>query len=166
MTIRHPTSIMNHRVLQQVAPPQSVYERPANLFVARFIGNPPMNTMEGRVVERDGARAMEFEGGCLPLDPAHAAAAEAAGATSLVIGVRPENLAFSDDGALHAVIAVVESLGHERHLICRLTDGQMIIVRQNSDVPRPAEGTAVRLAADPMHLHVFDAVTERRIDPL
>ncbi|MBK5288375.1 MAG: ABC transporter ATP-binding protein [Acidimicrobiia bacterium] len=165
MTMGHRIAIMNDGVLQQVGPPQSVYERPANLFVARFIGNPPMNTMEGRVVDREGVRAVEFEGGCLPLDPAHAAAAEASGAKSLVVGVRPEHLAFSDDGALHAVITVVESLGHERHLICRLTDGQMIIVRQGSDVPRPAEGTAVRLAADPMHLHVFDAVTERRIDP-
>ena len=54
MTMGHRIAIMNDGVLQQIGPPQAVYEKPANLFVARFIGNPPMNTVPARLVSDDG----------------------------------------------------------------------------------------------------------------
>jgi ABC-type sugar transport system ATPase subunit len=78
--------------------------------------------------------------------------------------VRPEHLRVSSDGLLPATVTVVESLGHERHVISRLEDGQMVIVRQPSDEPAPGEGSMIRLATDLQHLHVFDAGTEQRIE--
>ncbi|MGZ4802705.1 MAG: TOBE domain-containing protein [Acidimicrobiia bacterium] len=69
------------------------------------------------------------------------------------------------EGVLPATVSVVESLGHERHVICRLEDGQMVIVRQQSSEPAPGEGSMVRLAAEPGDLHIFDVDTERRIEP-
>ena len=62
-------------------------------------------------------------------------------------------------------MSVVESLGHERHVICRLEDGQMVIVRQQSSELAPGEGSMVRLATDLENLHLFDGHTERRIEP-
>ncbi len=59
---------------------------------------------------------------------------------------------------------MVESLGHERHVVCRLEDGQIVIVRQAANVPAPAEESEIRLAADPARLHVFDAESEERVD--
>jgi hypothetical protein len=58
---------------------------------------------------------------------------------------------------------VVESLGHERHVVCRLVDEQLVIVRQSAHAPAPAEGTGTFLSAEPDALHVFDAVAGTRI---
>jgi multiple sugar transport system ATP-binding protein len=165
MTMGHRIAIMNDGVLQQVGPPQAVYERPANLFVARFIGNPAMNTVTGPIVRDGEAMAVAVATNRLPLPPAHAQAVAAAGVTDVVVGVRPEHLVLATDGVLPATVSVVESLGHERHVICRLEDGQMVIVRQPAADPAPGEGSMVRLATDPRHLHVFDTHTEQRVEP-
>jgi multiple sugar transport system ATP-binding protein len=165
MTMGHRVAIMSEGILQQVGPPQAVYERPANLFVARFIGNPPMNTIEGTVGRADGVPALEFHGNTIPFPPGHAAAVQAAGSAAVVIGVRPEHIRLAAESALRATVTVIESLGHERHVICRLPDQQMIIVRTPADGPIPAVGETVHLAVDPEHLHVFDAATTLRLEP-
>ena len=165
MTMGHRIAIMSDGVLHQVGPPQSVYEKPANLFVARFIGAPPMNTVTGPVVATAEGTAVAIESGRLPLPPEYARAVANAGLAAVVVGVRPEHLEFSTDGALPATVSVIESLGHERHVICRLADGQMVIIRQPSDESPPGEGSMVRLAASPEHVHLFDAATEQRVEP-
>ena len=138
MTMGDRIAIMNDGVLQQVGPPQEVYERPTNLFVARFIGTPPMNTIPGAL---------------------------AGAASDTVIGVRPEHLhliAARGEG-IDASVAVIESLGHERHVICRLADGTMVIVRQPTEIVPPAMGDSVRLRYEVAHAHRFDVTTEQRV---
>jgi ABC-type sugar transport system ATPase subunit len=163
MTMGHRIAVLDQGVLQQVGAPQEVYARPANLFVARFIGSPPMNTVSGRLDRVDGELVVQLPGTALSLPSELAAAVEAAGADEIVVGVRPEDLRFELSGGLPATITVVESLGHERHVICRLTDDQLVIVRQDAHEAAPAEGTAARLVADPAALHLFDATAGTRI---
>jgi ABC-type sugar transport system ATPase subunit len=163
MTMGDRIAIMNEGLLQQVGPPQAVYEQPANLFVARFIGNPPMNTITGTVVQEPESVAVEVPGGRIPLPGPVANAVHDRDLRAVVVGVRPEHLAFSTDGPVAATVSVVESLGHEQHVICRLDDGQLVIVRQPSAVASPTDGSQVRLAADPDHLHLFDAESEQRV---
>ncbi len=68
MTMGHRIAVLDHGVLQQVGAPQEVYARPANLFVARFIGSPPMNTVNGRVDRVDGDDwSRELPGAGIPL---------------------------------------------------------------------------------------------------
>ena len=165
MTMGHRIAIMSEGVLQQIGPPQSVYEKPDNLFVARFIGNPAMNTVSGPVVADGDGLAIAVASSRIPLPAPDAKAITDAQLTDVVFGVRPEHLRLASEGLLPATVSVVESLGHERHVICRLEDGQMVIVRQQSSDPAPGEGSMVRLATDLEHLHLFDAHTERRIDP-
>jgi ABC-type sugar transport system ATPase subunit len=81
-----------------------------------------------------------------------------------VLGVRPEDLTIGEGGPIKATVSVIESLGHERHVVCRLEDGQLIIVRQAANVPPPAETSEVGLATDAARLHVFDADSEERVD--
>jgi multiple sugar transport system ATP-binding protein len=166
MTMGHRIAIMNDGVLQQVGPPQAVYEQPANLFVARFIGNPAMNTVRTPVVREGEGLAVAIGASRVPMPAPYARAVGDAGLTDVVIGVRPEHLKISSEGALPATVTVIESLGHERHLICRLEDGQMVIVRQPSSEPAPGEGSMVRLATELTSLHIFDAHTERRVEPV
>jgi multiple sugar transport system ATP-binding protein len=142
MTMGHRIAIMSDGVLQQVGEPQAVYATPANLFVARFIGTPPMNTLPGPVFGEDA---------------------------DVVVGIRPEHLAFdppangSVPGAgFDASVAVVESLGHERHVICRVASGETVTVRQPSSAPPPEVDRSVRIVYRSGDLHRFDAASGTR----
>ncbi|HEY7625750.1 MAG TPA: ABC transporter ATP-binding protein [Ilumatobacteraceae bacterium] len=134
MTMGTHVAVMNEGQLQQIGTPQQVYSRPETVFVARFIGTPPMNVMPAGVFERSDA----------------------------LVGVRPEHLRVGADG-MAATVRVVEQLGHETLLICD-ADGARVVVRQDADAAVPSPGSAVHLDAAELHRHRFDPVTERRLD--
>ena len=163
MTMGHRIAILDTGVLQQIGAPQDVYSRPANLFVARFIGSPPMNTVTGRINRINETLVAEIPGGHIPLDDELATAVTAAGVDEVVIGVRPEALRFDAVDGIPALVSVVESLGHERHVVCRLDDHQLVIVRQDAHESAPAEGSTTFLVADAHALHVFDPTSGNRI---
>ncbi len=159
MTMATRIAVMNDGTLQQVGAPQNVYERPANTFVAQFIGSPPMNVVPG-TIERDGpAVAVRLPGGSVALPPATASAA----GPGVLVGVRPEHLLI-DDGPVKATVRVVESLGHERHIICDVSTEDFVIVRVPADAPVPRVGATIGLTTAPEHLHLFDSTTTRRIN--
>ena len=165
MTMGDRIAILEDGRLQQVGPPQDVYAKPGNLFVARFIGTPPMNTVRGPVTREGEGLAVSLAGGVVPLPESVAHAVAARGVNEVIVGVRPEHLLIEPEGVVRALVTVVESLGHERHIVCRLEDGQMVIVRQPSDEPSPGESEVIGLVADPADLHVFDAESGLRIEP-
>jgi multiple sugar transport system ATP-binding protein len=164
MTMGDRIAILDQGVLQQVAGPQEVYARPENLFVARFIGNPPMNTIRGDVVRHNGGLGVRIPGGVVGLPSALGGAVEQRALDQVVLGVRPEDLMFAEGGPVKAMVSVVEALGHERHVMCRLPDGQLVIVRQPASATSPAEESDIGVAVDAANLHVFDAATEKRVD--
>ncbi|MGH9014148.1 MAG: ABC transporter ATP-binding protein [Acidimicrobiia bacterium] len=165
MTMGSRIAILNEGVLQQVGPPQGVYDHPANLFVARFIGNPPMNTVTGRVTRAAGnGHSVAVPGGAVALSPAVGKALNRLALEEVVVGVRAEHLELAADGPIAVTVSVVESLGHERHVFCRLADGQPVIVRQPASAPPPAEQARMKLTFDDAHLHLFDPATERRVE--
>jgi multiple sugar transport system ATP-binding protein len=88
----------------------------------------------------------------------------AAGLERVVLGVRPEDLRIAQGEGVDATVAVVESLGHESHVACRLDDGQLVIVRQRAQADVPAPEEKVKLVALPELLHVFDPDTGDRVD--
>jgi multiple sugar transport system ATP-binding protein len=163
MTMGNRIAILDRGVLQQIGAPQDVYARPANLFVARFIGSPPMNTVTARVGRVDATLVAEIPGGHIPLEASLAGEVEARGLDEVVVGVRPEDLRFAAADGIPAQVTVVESLGHERHVVCRLDDQQLVIVRQDAHESAPAEGSPTRLRADNSALHVFDPTTGDRV---
>ena len=71
----------------------------------------------------------------------------------------------ADGAGLPATVTVIESLGHERHVVCRLEDGTLVIVRQAGDEPVPSVGARVSIATDAEHLHLFEATSGSRIEP-
>ena len=165
MTMGDRIAVISDGKVQQTGPPQEVYDRPANVFVAKFIGSPPMNTLLGVVETEDGVTAVVLPGGRVRVpEPLARGLIELDLATALV-GVRPEHLILSENGPVHASVLLVESLGHELLVACRVNDATIVIVRLDaaSDVPHPGE--AVRLACSPDHLHVFDPTTGLRIEP-
>lgn len=85
----------------------------------------------------------------------------------VVIGVRPEHLHVADHPAdgLRGTVVVIESLGHEQHVVCHLADGSTVIVRQASSINAPAVGSSVTLTFAAADVHRFDAATGLRTTP-
>ena len=168
MTMGHRIAIMEGGVLQQVAAPDEVYARPANTFVAGFIGNPPMNLLDGEARAGGGAGATVTVGDLAV--PIAAELAERVGDDAeVVLGIRPEHVHLDDASPLRAEVAVVEELGHERHVVCRSDDGTLVTVREAVDDTRPdrelAVGEAVGLAVDAGAVHLFRRADGERIGP-
>jgi multiple sugar transport system ATP-binding protein len=192
MTLGDRVAVMRLGVLQQVASPQELYDHPANLFVAGFIGSPAMNFMGGTL--EDGKLRTGL--GDLPLSPRHRQAIEAAGASrEVIVGIRPEHF---EDVALvppdlrpnglefNATIDVIESLGSDKFVFFTQELGQTANVAELEELARdsgradtggsgetvvarldPAsrvtEGEASRLWVDGRKLHVFDPASGRNL---
>jgi ABC-type sugar transport system ATPase subunit len=136
MTMGTRVAVMSRGQLQQIDTPQQVYAKPETVFVARFIGTPPMNVMPAGLFERSDA----------------------------LVGVRPEHLEISSNGGgLPVTVRMVEQLGHETLLICD-AHGTRVVVRQDAEAQVPAIGSVLHLDATEAHRHRFDPLTERRVD--
>ena len=142
MTMGDRIAVMSEGKLQQVAAPEALYARPANSFVAHFLGSPGMNLMEGMLVEsgapavgagatQRGTLSVAFPGASVPL-PAEVADTVRGAGPDVVLGLRPESLHLSDDGVIGATVVIVELLGAETHVICQSETGARIIVRQGA----------------------------------
>jgi ABC-type sugar transport system ATPase subunit len=162
MTMADRIAVMSEGRLQQVGPPQAVYDRPQNLFVARFIGSPPMDVVEGRVTGTTGAEVTVDLGEAGSVTASLPAGTSVADGRTVSVGVRPEHLGLGS-GDLHGVVEVVESLGHERHVFVDL-GGHRVIVRQSAEDGAPAAGSRVDLAVQAQHVHLFDSESTERIN--
>jgi ABC-type sugar transport system ATPase subunit len=158
MTMAHRIAILSAGRLQQVGTPQEVYEAPANLFVAQFIGTPPMNTLTGTFTT-DGGPAIRVGQSRFPVPADLKTRLE--GGQGVIVGARPEHLDVSDDGTVAHDVRAVEWLGHEC-LIFGSVEGSPVVVRQAGMAPLPAGGT-IRLAVDPANVHLFDPETTERL---
>ncbi|MGQ0831992.1 MAG: ABC transporter ATP-binding protein [Microthrixaceae bacterium] len=158
MTMADRIAVLDQGRLQQVGPPQAVYERPANLFVARFIGSPPMNTVPAVVRSRAGMVSIEIGAGRLDV----ATVDPLPDGLHVVAGIRPEHLRIAA-GPITAVVRAMEWLGHERHVYCDV-QGASLVVRDTGAGVGARPGDEVTLAANPGSVHLFDAVTSERLN--
>jgi multiple sugar transport system ATP-binding protein len=160
MTLGDRIVVMSGGVVQQCAAPLTVYAYPANAFVARFIGTPPMNLFEGRLEAVGDSFEFVSSAFRIPLpDFMRPALAESAG-KPVLFGVRPEDLRLVDaaDGAIPAVAKMKETLGNE--LIVHLEqDGKRFLCRVDPYSGPRLEGT-LHLRPVLERCHVFDAATE------
>jgi multiple sugar transport system ATP-binding protein len=150
MTMADKIVVMNAGDIEQVGAPLAVYDRPANLFVAEFIGSPAMNLVRG--IARDGG--VEAAGMTLPAGPG------AEGGRAVVWGIRPEHLALAGEG-LPARVRVVEPTGAETMVYLEFA-GQEIAAVFHDRVDL-APGQEVRLAPRVDKVHLFDPGTGRRL---
>ena len=160
MTMATRIAVINEGRLQQVGPPQAVYERPHNLFVARFIGSPPMNTIPAVFRVDAGEAFVEVGGGRFP---AGAVGGEpVVDGAKVVVGVRPEHLRFGAS-QVEVTVTAVEWLGHERHVVCDL-DGTELTIREPTGGAAPAVGDRLTVTTDAGHIHLFDPDTTERLN--
>ena len=150
MTMADRIAILNDGQLHQVGTPREVYDTPADLFVAGFIGTPPMNTAPVTLSEGDallGESRVPLGRSTMP--------------ERAVLGVRPEHLHINPRGPLRATVHQTEWLGHEALLRLQLAgvegQGTGWIARLATEAAPPEPGSEVRLAAAPGSIHLFDA---------
>ena len=164
MTLADRVVVMSRARIQQIGTPQDIYERPANLFVAGFIGSPPMNllpgSLQGGVFSAPGVRIAGFATGSTS-----AAAGAAAPAANVVLGVRPEDLGVvtADDtaAAMAAEVFAFELTGDATLVTLKL--GDLLVTAKAGKFYRSAMGQRVGLRVDAARCHLFDAGTQARI---
>jgi multiple sugar transport system ATP-binding protein len=169
MTLGERIAVLDRGEIQQIDAPMRVYERPANLFVAGFIGSPAMNLLRGRIVREDGLR-LELGFARVPLGNSggfHGDLAALIG-ESVVAGLRPEDLRLAAAAApspreprVRAVLELIEPVGNEAFLNTRAGDTELLLRVPPQSLPAPGE--EVTLTFSPERLHLFDPRTGRRI---
>jgi sn-glycerol 3-phosphate transport system ATP-binding protein len=158
MTLGDRLVVMQAGHAAQVATPMEIWARPADTYVAGFIGSPAMNFLEGVLVE--GGRAVLLRAGPV----LHFVDGPRAGPDGqrLTIGIRPEHMRRDPEAGLELALDLVEPLGSETVLHGRLPGGEALTAKLHGAVP--AAGGALRLAIPAAELHVFDAASGRRLD--
>jgi len=145
--------VMNAGNVDQIGPPLDLYERPATVFVAGFIGSPAMNLVSGQLEARGVAI------GDLAL-PVNGGAGEAG--RKVTVGLRPESLGLAGDGPIPIKTELLERLGADTIVHGRLGDGTALTARAPGTLALRL-GETIRLAIGPEHIHLFDPESGRRL---
>ncbi len=156
MTMADRIAVLNHGRLQQYGPPEELYRRPANMFVAGFIGTTPTNFIEGTITGSKPLR-FEFDGrvielGDLSFDDTP---------LEVVLGIRPEDVELTEEGELEGEIYVIEPLGREL-LVTISLDGLHIKAVTGTD-SNLRMGQRVKFRIPPEKVYLFDKATGRSL---
>ena len=167
MTMGDRIVVMERGTIQQAAPPLAVYQRPANLFVAGFIGTPPMNFLKGRIVLDQGACHFKHALGRIVVPERCACSVGPFLEREVVLGFRPEAVGAEHDetagcAIIQGTVDVVEPMGAETFVQIVLEDGTRVVARVSPErlfLP----GAIVALPVSLEHALFFDAVTGNAI---
>jgi multiple sugar transport system ATP-binding protein len=166
MTMGHRIAVMNGGKIQQIGTPLDVYDHPQNLFVANFIGTPPMNFVKA-TISGEKLVAGTFE---LPIPEKLRATGAANQGKKIILGIRPENITDStanvhgETAVVAAEVEMVEPLGHE--VIIHGRTGEDLLVGSLGSHQLPKVGERIDLVVGLDSIHLFDAATEQRLGSL
>ena len=168
MTLGNRIAVMNQGVIQQVADPATLYAKPVNRMVASFIGSPPMNFIEGRILRRNG-RAFFEEGPCRVKVPDEVVKKMTVyEGKKVVFGIRPEDIYDKlfvqyapPENTVTATVEVVEPIGSEVYL--HLLLGSHPITARVGGHERPRAGQDMDIVFDMTKVHFFDPDTEEAV---
>ncbi len=159
MTLGQRIVVLNGGVIQQIDTPMNLYDKPANLFVAGFLGSPAMNLFRGTLRADGRLETPESTVALGELPPTSALANWRD--KEVVVGVRPEDLQPSDHGSLSAQLEVIEPVGNEVFL--NLRHGTTELVSRVAPRSLPLPGASMTFGFAPEKLHFFDAASGQRI---
>ncbi len=156
MTMADRIVVLRDGYVEQIGSPLEVYDRPANKFVASFIGSPAMNMLD-TVVHRNGASTWSVVEGAR-FDLPHGS--ELRDGQEVTIGIRPEHLTLSEDG-MSGKVLVIEPTGSEIHVVARMASKDVTAIFRTRHPFRP--GDPISLAPAPDLTHIFDRETGRSL---
>jgi multiple sugar transport system ATP-binding protein len=157
MTMADKIVVLHGGHVEQVGAPLELYDRPANTFVAGFIGSPSMNFLEGRLRGGD-TPAFELDGGTvLPLSRMP----DGAAGKRIIFGIRPEDIVLDSGGGVTGRVVVTEPTGSETHLVVEVGGRELVcLVRSRVDL---RSGETVGLSFRSPSVHFFDPETQLRL---
>lgn len=172
MTLADRIVVLNKGIVQQMGSPLELYNRPANVFVASFIGNPSMNFFDGTLRIEGGKKIFQISGG-VAVDFSGAPTPSTSGEYKL--GLRPESIKVltaagsgrESEGLVDMVpeVVLLEPHGHESHLVCSLSGQQLIIRSANPKrlkvMERSVRGDKLKCTIDRSDLHWFESTGDR-----
>ena len=168
MTMGDRIAVMSLGVLQQLDTPQNLYDKPANKFVAGFIGSPSMNFVDVQIEARDGQLFGVNPGGFnMRVPKQKSGALEKYRGETVTMGIRPEHLVESShypgtpESVLPATVDVIELLGNESFVY--LNSGNATLTARMSPDVKIERGQKIEIAADPDHLYFFDTQSDASI---
>lgn len=164
MTLGTKIVVMKAGEIQQVAAPEELYNKPANVFVAGFIGMPPMNFFHGKCTLDEGKNiCLEIDGSLFRVseDMAKNIREKHYLGEQIIAGVRPEDMVLLETGGIEASVTVHEMLGAESYLYFDY-EGKNMAVRTDADTPVRREDR-IHIGFDMEKIHLFDAYRENRI---
>ncbi len=174
MTLGDRIVVMRDGMVQQIGTPQEVYDSPANVFVAGFIGVPQMNFYDARLVRDGEAYAVELDGISVPVSAEKCARLAERGVEGqdITLGVRPENIELAEAGdksALTGSVEASEMMGSAVHLHVSVDGKDSIIILQNveEDGRRPSDiqvGSALSFAFSGSSVHLFGRESARNLE--
>jgi multiple sugar transport system ATP-binding protein len=161
MTLADRIVVMRDGRILQVGAPMELYEKPADVFTARFIGSPTMNILPARLMTANAATSLVLGGTPIVISPGHRSLP-----ADILVGVRPQQLRVllpseTADVVLSGTVAVIEPLGSETFV--HVTHGDGLIVASAPAKTPPSVGTSVRLGAAAWALSLFDVASERAL---
>jgi multiple sugar transport system ATP-binding protein len=163
LTLADRIVVMNDGVIQQIGTPDEIYERPRNTFVASFLGNPPINYLQGTIEQADGV--LHFRRGGLRVALHESAHLTASGGQEVVLGIRPEDVSpLRQRTGAPSITGTVESVlpvGSDRFLGLKV-EGRDVFVRVDKQAHH-REGERLTLELVPERLHLFDQATGRSL---
>jgi multiple sugar transport system ATP-binding protein len=165
MTLGTRIAIMDKGQIRQAGPPQEIYSRPVDLFVASFLGSPPINKLNGEI--SDGGVTLATGTRVATAGPSAAPSGNGSTSRAVVLAVRAENIrmgAAQGDVSVQGNIYVLEAVGSDQFAYVRLSDGSTLVVRTPPDV-RLSLDENVTVSWRPEDMLVFDAESGRRISP-
>ncbi|WP_119270154.1 ABC transporter ATP-binding protein [Taklimakanibacter deserti] len=157
MTMADRIVVMHDGIVEQSGSPLELYDRPANIFVAGFIGSPAMNLLKGKIKVNGKASFVTDDGLDLPL----AAAPRDSDGRPAIYGIRPEHFALGGQ-SLKAEVSVIEPTGSETQVFAKLGGQKVVGVFRERIAARPGED--LPMAPDPKSVHLFDKETGLRLN--
>ena len=171
MTLGDRIVIMKDGVIQQIGTPQEVFNHPANLFVAGFIGMPQMNFYDAELVLEDGQYAVVLDGAKVTLPEEKQAKLKANGAAAgpITLGVRPEHLILSgDEGSMiHGTVDVSEMMGSAVHLHVSACGSDTIMIVPTTELESTSAftiGSPIAFTFNGVMAHLFDRNTQKNLE--
>jgi multiple sugar transport system ATP-binding protein len=160
MTMGDRVAVLRNGKLQQFASPNELYDKPANAFVAGFIGSPSMNLVTVPITA-EGVRV--GDNSTLELERDQLTLLHDAGLEEVTIGIRPEQFDIADSGGVEVVVDLVEDLGSEAYVYTHAGTGIQLVARSNPrTAPKLAETVRLRKHPDGV-VHLFNPETGERI---
>jgi multiple sugar transport system ATP-binding protein len=165
MTLGDRIAVMKEGLVQQFGTPSDIYDRPANMYVAGFIGSPSMNFLSAKLESDAHGTNLRFEGCAIPVPIIHSVAAKGhTQAREVIAGIRSEHFVTVQPGTIDALpvtVEILEPTGADTYALARI--GSKAVTLRFAPKQAPRLGETVWVTIDPAALNLFDPITEQRI---